>query len=115
MTWQPEQPDPAAEERMARLNTSGKLVDFGPALTNGAFRLLYKDTDWRLIPLPGSPSFHVELRLDQLNADGRKIRDIMAENADGTIGSPVKFQSDGQAVQFDLGDKVFACRILFAK
>ena len=39
ITWKPEPPDPELIERQARLNTTGKLVDFGPVATTGAFRL----------------------------------------------------------------------------
>ncbi len=111
--WQPEPPDPIKEARSARLNMRGKTVDFGPASTNGAFRILHEGTVWKLIPLPGSPAFHVELRLDQLNASGQKVREITAVNTDGNAVGPVSFQQDGQAVRFETSDEPFAYRISF--
>lgn len=111
--WQPEPPDPAVDARSARLNLSEKSVDFGPAVTNGAFRLIHADTVWKLMPLPGSLAFHVELRLDQLNASGQRVREITVVNADGNAGAPVMFRQDGQSVRFDTCDVSFAYRISF--
>ena len=98
----------------ARPNGNGRMVDFGPAATNGAFRLIHGGGNWQLIPLPGSPAFHVELHLDQLNAKGEKVRAITAVNSDGNAGPPVVFHQDGQAVCFDTSDKVFSYRISLA-
>ena len=50
--WRPEPPDPAVNARCERLNVNGKLIDFGPVATNGAFRLFEDGAGWRLIPLP---------------------------------------------------------------
>jgi len=93
---------------------SGKLIDFGPAITNGAFRLIHSDTNWQLIPLPGSPAFKVQLRLDQLNATGQKVQTITAIDTDGNSQGQVNFQQDGQVVRFDSAAKVFAYRISLA-
>ena len=114
MTWQPEPPDPAVTAITERLNMSGKLIDFGPAITNGAFRLIHSDTNWQLIPLPGSPAFKVQLRLDQLNATGQKVQTITAIDTDGNSQGQVNFQQDGQVVRFDSAAKVFAYRISLA-
>jgi hypothetical protein len=114
LAWQPEPPDPAETARDERLNMSGKLVDFGPAVTNGAFRLMYSATDWQLIPLPGSSAFQVQLRLDQLNANGQKVQSITAVDVNGNTEGPVKFQQDGQTVQFDPAAEVFAYHISLA-
>jgi len=108
ITWQPEPPDPAVAARAARLNLSGKVVDFGPAATNGAFRLSFSGTHWQLIPLPGSSAFHVDLHLDQLNAPGQKVQSITPVDEDGTAGGPVPFQQEGPIVHFDTAAKVFA-------
>jgi len=112
--WQPEPPDPAAAERAERLNMANKLVDFGPAATNGAFRLTYGGASWQLTPLPGSSAFQVNLHLDQLAASARKIQSITSVGADGNPAGPVKFQQDGQTVQFDTAARVFAYRLSFA-
>jgi hypothetical protein len=113
--WQPEPPDPTVEARAERLNLGGRMVDFGPAVTNGAFRLQTNRAAWQLIPLPGSPAFEVKLRLDQLNAAGRKVGAITVVDADGNVvGSPVRFRQDGQAVDFETVGKAFGYRISVA-
>ena len=90
---------------------SGTLVDFGPAATNGAFRLIHGGANWQLIPLPGSPAFKVQLRLNQLDAGGQKLQAITALDADGNAVGKVDFQQEGQTVQFDTIAKVFSYRI----
>ncbi len=114
ISWKPEPPGPVVAARSERLNLGGKSVDFGPVVTNGAFRLLYAGTNWQLIPLPSSLPFSVELRLDQLNASGQKVQAILAVDADGNVEDPVKFQQDGSTIRFDIAAKVFAYRISLA-
>ncbi len=114
ISWQPEPPDPNVEARFERLNLNGKVVNFGPVATNGAFRLVFAGTNWQLTPLPDSPPFKVELRLDQLNAGGQKIKAITAVDSDGNTGGQVKFQQDGQTVYFVTAAKVFAYCISLA-
>jgi len=111
ISWQPEPPDPDKAERSGRLNMGGSMVDFGPASTNGAFRLTHSGTSWQLIPLPGSPAFQIELRLDQLGASGQNVREITALNEGGKAEPPVAFHQDGGTVRFATFDKVFAYRI----
>jgi hypothetical protein len=109
--WLPEPPDPTVAARSERLNIGGRLVDFGPAATTGAFRLLYGGANWQLIPLPDSAAFKVSLRLDQLNATGQKVESITAVDADGNAVDPVKFQQKGHTVGFAAAAGVFAYRI----
>jgi hypothetical protein len=110
--WEPEPPEPDTAAVLQRLNAGAKLVDFGPAATNGAFRLLYGGADWRLIPLPGSSAFKVQLRLDQLNAGGRSVKAITALNDDGNAAGPnVEFRQNGQSVEFETAAGVFGYAI----
>ena len=54
-------------ENLPGLNTERKLVDFGPVVTNGAFRLLHpREGEWLLVPLPGSIGFEARLDLAAL-------------------------------------------------
>lgn len=112
--WSPEPADPDVEAVARRLNMSGKLVDFGAAATNGAFRLMHGGTKWQLIPLPGSAAFKVELRLDQLGSGGRKVQRITTSDFAGISGAEVEFEQAGNAVRFETSDKVFEYRISFA-
>ena len=63
------------DEAEAELNVAGKLIDFGPLVTDGAFRLDHpKRGTWRLVPLPGSLPFEARLRLDRLGArEGARV------------------------------------------
>jgi len=114
VSWQPEPPDPTAAARTARLNMSGTMVDFGTVVTNGAFRLKYGGKNWMLIPLPNSPAFKVELRLNQLNAGGKKVKAITTSDGVGKAGEPLKFQQDGPTVSFETVPGVFGYHILLA-
>jgi hypothetical protein len=110
--WQPEPADPTLAARSERLNTGDKVVDFGPAATNGAFRLVYGGATWELVPLPGSGAVKVKLRLDRLNATGRKVLAISGMGEDGkNAGGAVKFRQDGATVEFDAPGGVFEYRI----
>ena len=64
--------------------------------TNGAFRLKYGGEKWELMALPGSAAFKVQLRLDQLNAGGKKVRAIT-----GTDGKDAEFRQTGDLVEFE--------------
>jgi len=110
--WRPEPADPTMAERAKRLNGEGKVVDFGAVATNGAFRLIYGRENWELMPLPGSAGFTVKLRLDRLNATGRKVQAITGIDEGGNgSGSVVKYQQDGDGVEFEAGTGVYAYRI----
>ena len=112
--WRPEPPDPVVAARSERLNTTGKLVDFGQVATNGAFRLITGGTSWQLIPLPDSLGFKVDLHLNQLSASVRKVTAITATDLDGKSGNKVIFQQDGEIVHFNTAPRIFAYRILLA-
>jgi hypothetical protein len=114
ITWQPEPPDPELAERLARLNTAGKLVDFGPVATTGAFRLRYAPgTDWEWMPLPGSESCQVELRLDRLGAPAAKVRQVVAQDLDGQTLDPVAAEQDGPLVRWTTDSRAFRYLIRF--
>ena len=114
ITWTPEPPDPDLAERLARLNTAGKLVDFGPVATTGAFRLCSAPgSEWELTPLPGSESFQVELRLDQLGVPAAKVRQVLAQDLDGQTLAPVAPEQDGPRVRWKTDGGAFRYLIRF--
>ena len=114
IAWKPEPPDPGLAERQARLNTAGKLVDFGPVATTGAFRLRYApNTEWELMPLPDSESFQVQLRLDQLGAPAAKVREMVAQDLDGHPLAPVAPEQDGPLVRWKTDSRAFRYLIRF--
>jgi hypothetical protein len=114
ITWQAEPPDPERAERLARLNTAGKLVDFGLVATTGAFRLRHAPgTEWELTPLPGSESCQVELRLDRLGVPAAKVRQVVAQDLDGHTLAPVAPEQDGPVVRWKTDGQAFRYLIRF--
>ena len=112
ISWQPEPPDPALAAGSERLNMQAdKLIDFGAAVTNGAFRLLSWRDELAIDSATQFARLQVELRLDQLGANGQKVKAITAMDVDGNLEDPVKFQQDGANVSFDTAGKIFAYRI----
>ncbi len=81
--WLPEGPDAGAAAREARLNMAGKIVDFGPVATNGAFRLQHSGNVWTLTPLPHSLPFDFTLKLNQLGAKSTRISGITSVGING--------------------------------
>ncbi len=114
ITWKPEPPDPELAERQARLNTAGKLVDFGPVATAGVFRLRYAPgTDWELMPLPGSESCQVQLRLDRLGVPAAKVRQVVAQDLAGRTLDPIAPEQDGSLVRWKTDGQAFRYLIRF--
>ena len=116
LSYRPEPPSEFLANRLARLNTENKMLDFGAAKTNGAFRLLHSSpAQWTLMPLPFSSAFDVELRLDKLNAAGKRVAKIETLDESGKVVGAVKFTQDGNAVRFSIGASVFSQRIVFGE
>ena len=114
VTWKPEPPDPELAERLARLNTAGKLVDFGPVATTGAFRLRHAPgTEWELMPLPGSESCQIQLRLDRMGAPAAKVRQVVAQDLAGHPLDPVAPEQDGSLVRWTTDGRAFRYLIRF--
>jgi hypothetical protein len=96
------------------LNTAKKKLDFGPLVTDGAFRLLHGDRRaWQLIPLPGSNPFSADIDLAAFGAARAKVKAVekidpfhaAAEAPSWTqAGTVLKLLCDGQS---------FAYRITF--
>lgn len=110
--------EPASEflaQRLARLNTANKTLDFGAAQTNGAFRLLYSSpTEWTLMPLPYSSAFEAQLQLDKLGAAGKRVAKIETLDESGKVVGAAKFTQDGNALRLSVGALECAQRIRFA-
>ncbi|MCB1231719.1 MAG: hypothetical protein KDN19_15725 [Verrucomicrobiae bacterium] len=113
LRWGAVPPDPAEAAREARLNLDGKMIDFGPVVTNGAFRLNHADPDWELIPLPGSEAFEVMLRLNELSARDRVVKSIAAMNSDRQPLESIDFTQEGDRLRFQTRAKPFGYRISF--
>ena len=112
LSWQPEAAEAEAAEIQSRLNTTGKVIDFGRVATAGAFR---RDCTaahtWVLTPLPDSAPFPVILKLDQLGATTAKVTRIATLNEARGDERAVDFAQVGTNVRFSTDAQAFAYRI----
>lgn len=106
-------PAPPAPPARPRVNVAGVPVDFGFAVTDGAFRVQKSPAGLRLIPLPDSPPFSVTLRLDALDAPGASPVRIVAIGDDGQPTGEVAFTAKGREVTFQHDGKAFAYDLVF--
>jgi hypothetical protein len=104
---------PAPQPSSPQLNAEGRMVDFGPLATNGAFRLLYQGQQWWLIPLPGSLPFAVELRVDKLGAPGKRVLAVEPLDMMGAaVTEEVEVAQEGPVCRLRLPAKAFRYRLL---
>jgi len=92
VTYTPQEPQPGSTEHEARRNETGKLIDFGPVITNGTFRLVHGGTEWTLTPLPNSRPFEVILKLGELGAKTTQVMGITARSRDGKSTRALGFE-----------------------
>lgn len=103
-------PAPPPQLPRPRANLTRVPVDFGFALTDGAFRVQRTGSGLRLIPLPQSPPFAAALRLAQLGAGGKRVARVVAVQRDGTQktaafsqrGEELKLAHDGRAFCYEI-------------
>ena len=72
----PPQPETVEPERC---NPTRRPINFGFAVTDGAFRLERTEKGLVLTPLPGHPAFTATLRLDRLGSEGRDENEVTVE------------------------------------
>jgi len=95
-------PPPPYSPPPERGNPGAKSVDFGFAVTNGAFRVQRTPTGLRLAPLAGHPPFAVTLRLDRLGLSGKIVERVTTDPGDAEVpftqqGDAVALCGDGSA------------------
>ncbi len=96
------------------LNLAGTLIDFGPLSTNGACRLEYDQADaWKLLALPGSLAFAVELKLAQLRPAGGepKAVELLDWQQKGLGALPFKLENG--VLKLEMPADAYGCRITF--
>lgn len=113
VSFVPEAADPEATEREARLNTTSKMIDFGPVVTNGAFRLQHAGADWILTPLPDSQPFDFILKLKELGAKSTNISAVTSIDMNGNPFSSAKIHRADQNVLSFRTNGAFAYKIHF--
>ncbi len=104
------------DDEEPRWNVAGKPVDFGAAITSGAFRCERKGGTVVVTPLPGLDAFTVALRLDRL--PGGRIEDVArvaAMDAEGTATGTVPHTVKDGLLTFETAAGVFAYRVTAAQ
>ena len=91
------QPKPAATAP-PRVNLAKKPVDFGPCVTDGAFRIQIMPRKLVLTPLPVEPSFSVTLRLDRIDGAVRKPKALFAIDRKGQRVREARFETPGSTI-----------------
>ncbi len=97
-----------------RLNLARKVIDFGPAATNTAFRLMSKGDVWRLTLSPGSRAAWIKLRLDQLGATGKRVQMIEQVDLHDRQVAKVEFKVENNSLVFNTKDNAFQYRVHFS-
>ena len=111
------------EDATSGLNVAKKMLDFGPLVTDGAFRLTHPDGGfwsfvsgrpaWQLIPLPGSDPFRAEIRLDAFGAKGAAVKTVEKVNADCAGAKEPEWSQTGSTLRVACDGQSFAYRIEF--
>jgi hypothetical protein len=103
---QPPEPEPLPEPRV---NLAKVPLDFGFAVTDGAFRVRKTTSGLTLTPLPDGPGFDVTLRLAEFGLRGA-VASATAIADDGAE-TPVDFREDAGTVSFRVDGEAFAYEI----
>jgi len=97
------------------LNREQRLVDFGPIVTNGAYRLLMSDDRWMLIPLPNSMPIRTRCRLAQLGVTAPRTATLAAIDLEGNTVRKLDATVSHGLLDFTLDAEDFAYIITFSK
>ena len=92
-------PRKAAPRPAARWNVKGIAVDFGQAVTSGAFACRTRGNTVTVTPLPDLPAFAVSLRPGRLGCNGT-VTSVRAVAVEGGKGRDVPFTTRGGLVSF---------------
>ena len=92
----------------SRLNLEKAAVDFGPAVTEGAFRCEVQPEKIVLTPLPDGDPFSLTLRLDRLAGGPRRVQSIEALDINGSKVRQVPFEARNNAITFQTERGEFA-------
>jgi hypothetical protein len=104
----------ATDDKALGLNVDKRMLDFGPLVTDGAFRLLHADRKaWQLIPLPGSNPFRAELRLEAFGAKRAKVKAVEAVDPSNAAAKAPVWSQDGATLRLACDGQSFAYRITF--
>ena len=96
-----------------RWNVGRTAIDFGPVITEGAFRCQMNENIILVTPLPGLEPFTVTLRTDKLTGTkGKQAESVSAIDADSKNIRNVKFDGKETLVRFQTRKNEFAYKIV---
>jgi hypothetical protein len=102
------------DEKALGLNVAKRMLDFGPLVTDGAFRLLHADRKaWQLIPLPGSNPFRAEIRLAAFGGGHAKVKAVEPIDPLNAAAKAPEWTQDGATLRLACDGQSFAYRLLF--
>ncbi|HUT34526.1 MAG TPA: DUF5696 domain-containing protein [Planctomycetota bacterium] len=85
-----------------RMNTAGKLVDFGKVRTDGSFKLYKRQGALTLLPYPRDREFAIELDIATL-APGRSVAKVEALDVEGKLLGEVPHEMRRDLLSFRAG------------
>jgi hypothetical protein len=96
-----------------RWNEKKVPIDFGPVLTEGAFRCRHRENLIVVTPLPDIDPFTIEMSIDKLTANvARRVKSISAMDEKGETVRSVEFDSTADRVKFKTQSEEFAYHVL---
>jgi hypothetical protein len=96
-----------------RWNEKKVPINFGPAVTEGAFRCRHKENSIVVTPLPDIDPFTIEMAIDKIIATGGlRVKSIFAVDENGEKIRSVEFNSTADRVKFETQSKDFAYHVL---
>ena len=96
-----------------RWNEKKVPIDFGPVVSEGAFRCRLKENLIVITPLPDIDPFTIEMRIDKLTATGGlRVKSISAVDEEGEKICSVEFDGTAERVKFETKSKEFAYHVL---
>ena len=108
----PVKPKPNVEPS-PRLNVKRIQIDFGPVVTEGAFRCQLNKNTIVVTPLPGLEPFTVTLRTDKLTGTkGKQAASVTAIDANSKNIRSVEFDAQNTQIQFQTRKNEFAYKIV---
>jgi len=108
----PVKPKSKAEPSL-RWNAKRVPIDFGPVITESAFRYEVKKNMIVVTPLPDIDPFTVTLRIDKLTGTkGATVKSVIAVDADGKNIRSVQFDTKANLANFQTRKSEFAYQVL---
>ena len=103
-----------ADSKALGLNVAKRMLDFGPLITDGAFRLSHNSRRaWQLIPLPGSNPFRAEIKLATLGSKRAKVKAIEKIDPFHDAAKDAEWKQDGTTLRLACDGQSFGYRIIF--